>query len=283
MSMNMLHRLRHSLLGGCRQRRELRARVRASAMGCSSAYQQVVQQYLDLVIEYLVFSGIWDRRILLQEAERVFLRLWSQITVAQRVSDVERLLWLQLTHMEGRDNSPPVLPGKVTPPYWWPLVASLHPRERFLLVARELEGWSPYWLSLATRIRTPELLESLYQLRLELVADQLPNGSGAEGTERGRRCFSRHIDAPRLGQACRNLDRMVASQPEVKAFKNAWLERRCELIELRQSLRLTHHGRRQFLHQLTTRAATRERMRPALKARLINSLHFSAIPGPDRV
>src|SRR5690606_16406302 len=131
------------------------------------------------------------------------------------------------------------------------------------------------------RNRQAELEDKLFSIRTTLLKDVLPLAA-QETLTAWKECSTDWDRRKDLTKDCRKLEQASAS-PEIRVFKTAWLERRCELIELRQNNRLTDNGRALFLHQLTTRMATRERMRPALKARLINSIHFTALPDPDHV
>src|SRR5690606_30296585 len=188
--------------------------------------------------------------------------------------DVERLLWLQLSNIplnpEGFDKQTTTLPG------WWKAIGSFSNKQRFLLVAREMEGWGLSWLSLATRTRMADLEQELYSMRFALLQDALPTPSPV--LELKWKEFSSCWNEQRPTHFCRSLDRAAATNPHVRVFKNTWLERRCDLIEFRQIYRFSENGKRLFLHQLTTRVATRERCRPPLKTRLLNTFRFNPLP-----
>lgn len=275
--MNKLVRFRRSFSSSYRY--PLRCCVRRSRAGCVANFQKVVDHFTNLVVEYLAISGYSNRKKLQLETEKVFLRLWSQIPLASRVSDVERLLWLQLSAIPF--NHEGFARQLETQPEWWKEIARFNNEQRFLLVAREMEDWTPHWLSLATRTRLPDLEEALYTVRVSLLRDTLPASSPALETKWKE--FSTCWNRQRTTRFCRSLDRAASSNPNIRVFKNSWLERRCELIEFRQNYRYSENGKRLFLHQLITRVATRERYRPPLKARLLNTIHFNSLPDPDHL
>lgn len=267
--MSKLVRFRRSFSSTSRY--PLRCCVRRSRAGCVTNFQKVVDHFVNLVVEYLAISGCANRKTLQSETEKVFLRLWSQMPLASRVSDVERLLWLQLTQIPFNEQG--FARQAENQPGWWKEIANFNNEQRFLLVAREMEGWSLDWLSLATRIRLPELEEELFSIRKVLLKDVLPT-SNTDLEERWRD-FSTCWNRQRTPRFCRSLDQAASTNPNIRIFKNTWLERRCELIEFRQNYRFSENGARLFLHQLTTRVATRERCRPPLKARLLNTIRFT--------
>ena len=258
-------------------RYHLRCCVHRSRNGCVSHFQSVVEHFTDLVFEYLSVSGFNTRKTIHREAEKIFLRLWSQMPLASRVSDVERLIWLQLSRLPLDESGFLNRVNELSP--WWKEIASLSPEERFLLVAREMEGWSTPWLALATRNRGPELDEKLFQMRMHLLRDVLPPLNPT--IERKWRDFSICWDRRRDPAFCRELEKSASTNPDIRIFKTSWIERRCELIEFRQNCRLSDNGKKLFLHQLTTRVATRERFHPPLRTKLVNSIHFTSIPRFD--
>ncbi len=277
--MSVFTKLKRSAQPSYTSRYPLRCCVRKAKRGCLANFQKVVEHFTDFVVEYLALSGYRNRKGL-QEAERIFSRLWSQMPLANRVSDVEHLLWLQLSRIPVRYEFS--MAEETALPAWMKYIRELNNEQRFLLVAREMEGWPLYWLTLATRNRQSELEEKLFLIRAALLKDVLPLAT-QETQSSWKECSMDWDRRKDLKKDCRKLEQASSCTPEVRVFKTAWLERRCELIELRQNNRLTDNGRSLFLHQLTTRVATRERMRPALKTRLINTIHFAALPDPDHV
>jgi hypothetical protein len=277
--MSVFTKLKRTAQPSYASRYPLRCAVRKARRGCIANFQKVVEHFTDFVVEYLALSGYHNRRGL-QEAERIFSRIWTQMPLANRVSDVEHLLWLQLSRIPVRYELYPV--DEAHAPIWMKYIRELNNEQRFLLVAREMEGWPLYWLALATRNRQADLEDKLFTIRASLLKDVLPLVS-PQMQSAWKECSTDLDRRKDLTKDCRKLEQASSCTPEVRVFKTAWLERRCELIELRQNNRLTDNGRSLFLHQLTTRVATRERMRPALKARLINSIHFAALPDPDHV
>lgn len=250
-------------------RRPLKALLHRAARGDREAFGDLFEAYSHLASEALALSGYTGAGR--EKALRwVFAELWSRLAYARRLSDFERLLAVVVS---GLPQHP--LAGDLPQAALAAKLAALPPLHRFGLLAREMENWPLRYVSLAIRLPLPRLQEEL--LRLRCILCEIPLERQRPGVRAALQRLSRYFDERVHRQG---LDASLRREPRALAFHGAWLERRCELVELREELRLAAEERAalrtQLLHHLPE---PQQRRRPGLFARLRNALRFGAYPG----
>lgn len=247
-------------------RPRLRKELRRAAAGNQQAYLALSSHYLDFVCEYLYLEDKAPYNILLQQAAEVFHQAWKHIPGATRLSDFEHILAFLL---KTRDKNEPE--NDINP-----LIGKLHALDgesRLLLVALEMEDWKWHFTGLACRIPVKDIEDRLLDIRCRLCEvnwNKLDVDS--------RRCLrlisadlNNCISIRRRAELCQELE----SRPKIKDFKSQWLDLRCELIELRQQIRLDDEARESFSRALNTRLVHEKLVQPQWKQRLKNFIQFS--------
>ena len=246
----------------------LRRKMRLAGQGDQKAFLPLLEHYLDLVCEYLYLSGYTGKQELLGETSEVFLAAWECLPFTLRLSDFERILALRLT------NTPTISAAPSNP--LEKRLFQLKSDARFILVSYEMEGWHPFWVSLALREPKSDFSDALIGLRCRLcdMNFDLLN-------PRARQCLRYvaydldfGITIKRRAALCEEVQKLGA----IKNFKGEWLAFRCELIELRQQIRLSPKDRKEFLGEQENRLLNRDRLRPQLVQRLCNHLSFDHLP-----
>ena len=258
-----LHQLRDTPRG------ELRDRLRKSVRGDTFAYNQLIQPYIDLALEFLAASGFqnaFDRR---QVAFQVFEAVYHRLGYASRVSDFEYLL-ARILFMHAFDESselPNPLLGRL---------ARLPVPQRFALVAREMEDWHPHWISLCTRNSHKQTRKDLLLGRCALLEVDLSATPSSCRQMLGQISFC--FDSERSDKEKTKLARKLDFIPEAKAFKANWLELRSDLIDLRQDCRFSDEEKQAFQSDLATRLRFAQIDHPSLAMRLRNMFSFTQFP-----
>ena len=246
----------------------LRRKMRLAGQGDQKAFLPLLEHYLDLVCEYLYLSGYTENQELLDETSEIFLAAWECLPFTLRLSDFERILALRLTNTPTESAAPSNPLEK--------RLFQLKSDARFILVSYEMEGWHPFWVSLALREPKSDFSDALIGLRCRLcdMNFDLLN-------RRARQClrYVAHdldvgITIKRRAALCEEVQKLG----EIKNFKGEWLAFRCELIDLRQQIRLSPEERKEFLGALEDRLLNRDRLRPQLVQRLCNHLSFDHLP-----
>lgn len=255
-------------LNACPERRALRAPVRAllrrGACGEIEPYVTLAGLYFDIVSEHLYLCNL-DRPEALKAAEILLRDGWKQLPFLKRLSDWERFLACSLMSVETSS----VYSGEGPRPQ---ALLDLESRAKFALIAFDLEDWSYRWLSLALRIHPMELRRILFEARCQLLNIDLKT------TPKRLRRSLELVSADLDGQLGAHQRKSVLSQlctcEKTKDFKSRWLDYRCELIELRQQIRLQPEERETFLKTLAHNVAFEKMSRPSVAARIRNFFSF---------
>lgn len=261
----------------CPERRSLRAPVRAllkcGARGQTDAFLALSGLYFDLISEHLYLCNL-DRKEALHKAERILLEGWKQLPAFKRLSDWERflacsLMSAQISGVFSREGPRPQA------------LVELDSQAKFALIAFDLENWSYPWLSLALRVQPRDLKNILFQARCRLL------GIDLSLTSRKLRGCLELVSADLDGQLSvaqqRQLLKKLCACQETKAFKSGWLDFRCQLIELRQQIRLQPEERDDYLNDLGQQLAPEDMVRPSFAARVRNIFSFRELESPEVV
>lgn len=255
-------------LKACPECRSSRAPVRAllkqAAHGEREAYLTLAGLYFDLISEHLYLCN-YDRRSALQKTELLLRDGWKNLPYLKRLSDWERFLARSLMAMPVSDT----YAGEGQRPR---ALVELDGEAKFALIAFDLENWSYPWLSLALRMPPRDLKEILFETRCRLLQVNLP-----EIKRPLRRCLelvSADLDGQLKTSQKRQLLGTLCSCEKTKAFKSNWLDYRCQLIELRQQIRLQSEERDRFLQELGNHLVCEEMAHPTRSARFRNLFSF---------
>lgn len=248
---------------------QLRALLKKAARHSDpQAYLDLIAPYIDLAHEYLYLTGFQSAGQRREATLKIFTSLWTRLQYTGRLSDFERLLTRTLLQVESRTlDYHTALEGAV---------AQLAAKDRFLLVAREMEDWHPRWIALACRRCRRRLEQRLMQTRCRLAGFDEKKLRCATG--RLLCLLSRSFDEVWPESRRKTLGRTVLKHPDLLAFKGSWLELRCKLIELRQDLRLDPEQRENFNQALLQRIEATQALRPCLSHRVVNLFKFEAFP-----
>jgi hypothetical protein len=255
----------------CPEQRSLRAPVRAllkrGARGDIDGFLALVELYFDLISEHLHLCHLGPDDAL-QKTETILREGWKHLPCFKRLSDWERFLAHSLMAVEvGGTGSPGALRLQS--------LVELDSDAKFALIAFDLENWSYPWLSLALRIPPRHLRSILFTVRcrlLQIELDHIPR--------RLRQCLelvSADLDGQLSSGQQKQLLRKLCASEEAKDFKSHWLAFRCQLIELRQQIRLGTEVRDDFLRNLALQLASEDMVRPSLTARLRNLFSYSEL------
>lgn len=236
----------------------MRALLKRASRGETDAYLGLADVYFNLVTEYLYLCNL-DEGETIQKAELLLREGWMRLPYLKRLSDWERFLARSLMAVEPKrpvpveDNSRKRL-------------VELDPHAKFALVAFELENWGYKWLTRALRLEPRELARLLFRTRCQLIGRK-PDQSG-----RKLRLFLEQVSVDLDGQLPprqrRNFLRKLCSCDEAKAFKSQWLDYRCQLIEVRQQVRLQPETRDSVLVRIAASLSLEEMLRPPLLRRI---------------
>ncbi|MGF1530664.1 MAG: hypothetical protein ACFCU4_04825 [Puniceicoccaceae bacterium] len=237
-------------------RSEIRRSIYRASKGSSQHFRAAVEPFINLVAECVTLANPGSVQSITNRSQEVFVRVWSQMPKLRRVSDLERLIVATLVADNRNKNSLPNgnhLLGRIL---------RLNPMERCLVVLREMEGWDLKRICRACRLSPKELDKLLCEIRCRLVKFEVP-----EDPEERQRflLISRSITT---GSCC--FQTLPKDRPErLRFFRDAWLEARGELIDLRQDMRFDGLERKWFLDGLEAVAQTRSpepvRVIPALR------------------
>ncbi|MFW5883031.1 MAG: hypothetical protein ACOCVG_01555 [Verrucomicrobiota bacterium] len=258
---------REGLLG-YGSRRERRQSMRAAARGDRSAFLGLTRAYLPLAAEYLALSGYADSAEREAALVRLFAELWTRVSYAQRLSDFERMLAEALIQTPAQELDECGLAAQVS---------SLDSRNRFLLVAHELEDWPLRWLGLATGLKVEDLRARMVRLRCYFAG--LEPASLDDRGHHALHCIASTIGQPLTLKQQAHLCETVRQSEAVKEFRANWLEVRCDLIERRQDLRGELEQRQaDILHGIANAITYAEPRRPRIVEQVANRLAFSRYP-----
>lgn len=255
----------------CPEQRALRAPVRAllkrGARGQVDGFIALAGLYFDLISEHLSLCN-HDSADALHKTEQLLREGWKHLPCFKRLSDWERFLTQSLLSVEvGGTGSQGALR--------FPALIELEGDSKFALIAFDLENWSYPWLSLALRVAPKELREILFQVRCRLLQINLDHTP-----RRLRQCLelvSADLDGQLSTSQQKHLVQKLCASEEAKAFKSHWLAFRCQLIELRQQIRLQPEVRDDFLQNLAVSLASEDMVRPSLTARFRNMFSYSEL------
>ncbi len=247
---------------------QLRYWLKVGSRGDKKAYLSLIRCYINLVLEYLYFSGFEVEEERREVARKIFHGAWSRLQYANRVSDFEYLLFrILILHSAPIESIRDSLARQI---------ANLPPYQRFALVAREMEDWHPYWIGLAGRVKPKTISQWLKDSRCLLA--HLESQDLCSRNRRVLKGVSRSFDRDLSDSKKLKLARHLEEYPRVKAFKSEWLELRCALIELRQDLRLPDEDQETFILELGMRLTADSFIQPLLIHRIFNFLRFNRFP-----
>lgn len=268
-----MHLLRHARKGLAvdnAYRTPVRRQLRLARHGHLHAYRQLVDSYFDLVTEYLFLCN-GDRHAVLHQAETVFREAWKRLPYLKRLSDWEHVIASTLINIR---TAPAALPADHGPGR----LKLLEAREKFALVAFDLERWSYYWLGLALR-QSPETVGlTLFHARCRLL--DFDPGNGKRPVSQLLKQVSRDLDGEVPPRKRGPIQQRLSRNPTARDFKSRWLDARCELIEMRQRMRFPAEDRNRLLAALES-LSREEMMRPPLRARARNLVSFTGAPTPE--
>jgi hypothetical protein len=265
--MDHLKRFFFRLYNSTQNRKASRSLLRAARKGNSENYLALAASYLDLTQAFLGASFAETDLERSLRTERIFLRLWSKLPYAERLSDYEYMLTRDLLKESCQANcvlSPEPLVTKLR---------MLEPMTRFSILAYEFEKWPLRWVALVMRIRVADLHRVLSEARCELcgiVWDSL--------TEQERSLLqevSVSLDkCPNL-KINKALAEKIKSYPRVAEIKALWLELRPELVEVRHRYIPDQDVRETILKQIFIQTSQTPMLKPAVIDRMLNTVNFS--------
>ncbi len=246
-------------------RTELRRLLRRAVRGDADAFVLLAAPYCDLITEFVALCGIDDEEPLRAKTREVHHEIWKYLPFMHRVSDFERLLATTLFSVRPRESSTvgEACPGELQ---------NLDPREKFALLARDFEGWDYGWTATALRVSRRELGEILVSVRCRLLGIDL-DALDKESASCIRK-LSLDLDGRNVARETQKICRNLARLPKAKAFKSEWLNLRCELIELRQQIRLPEETKQTILEALVPELRSEAMIRVPLLERFTSRLSF---------
>ncbi len=246
----------------------LRKQLRLAIQGDHHVYLSLVDQYLNLVVEYLYLNGGGCTSEVSDTAQRLFFRLWELLPYTSRLSDFERMLTLALIGEKGSLSiSHNVLKSKIM---------RIRPYFRFLLVSHEMENWHRHWISLACRLKSKDLHDLILNMRCEMCGIDTSLLKDEE-----RHCLNeicRDLESPFNLNKRAAMCTTIKQYPKIKDFKARWLEMKCELVELRQEIRLTNQDSERFIKELGNNLHSAKILQPQWVDRVFNIIHFESFP-----
>ena len=224
------------------------------------AFMHFVEGNLDLLTEVLGVGGVAHPADTVRQSLDFFCRLWSVVPLVRRVSDFERLAFLEA---QGLQTTLVYEPNPILEP-----IAALSAVQRFIVVAGEMEAWPLHRIARACRLDRERLLDEAMGARCRICRFDTSHLKGADLD------LLRQVNASLSGALERRRTRILmealARSPEIAEFHALWLEHRSQVIELRETLRLHGYERRKCLYAFCDqldklpnprRTSMRERMR----------------------
>jgi len=71
---------------------------------------------------------------------------------------------------------------------------------------------------------------------------------------------------------------LMIIKSKIKNFKARWLEKKCELVELRQEIRLSNNDSKRFIQALGSNLHSAKILQPQWVDRIFNTIHFESFP-----
>ncbi len=243
-------------------RAQLRRLLRLARQGDSRAYVELAEPYLNLITEFLGLSGAHDPNDRRRRAGHLLADLWKFLPFTRKVADFERLLAGNLFALRAVD----------IPAGDFPCAALFHldPRERFVVVARELERWDETTTAAALRISRRQAGDTLFTLRARVLG--FDTASLDDATVACMRHVSRDFDGQHTPREKLRLCQQLGAQPKAREFKSEWLELRCRLIEYRQQIRMTDEEKATILSETATALAGDQMIQVRLLDRFVGRI-----------
>jgi len=251
-----------------KRRNEIRSLLRKSSRGNAYAFIQVSEHYFDLLSEYFYLIGFTDPRDRIFEISNLLTECWSYLPYTRRVSDFERFLQLQL------EKRVPENELKINESH--KLLSSLNHTQRFLLVSREFEKWTYKSITLSLRWKKRDLANELMALKCHLVGFRPQMLKTSDQLQLMQ--ISELLESELSSSAARKSQREAAHNYHILQFKADWLSYRCELIELRQRMRLSGDHTDLLKSQIVTSIKQQPMERPKIADNLINQISFTRLP-----
>lgn len=242
--------------------------MRKASHGNVYAFTHAASSYFDLLSEYFYLIGYEDPRERMFEMQKLLSDCWRYLPYTRRVSDFERFLQLQLEKRKPR-GEPSMAPEHEA-------LRGLDHVQRFLLVAREFEEWSYKNLALSLRFKQRDIAKDLMELKAKLIGFKI----GMLRQQQQSRVFllSEMLEGELPAKSARRLQREIASEYHVLQFKADWLEYRCELIDLRQELRLSTQQTNELKNRFNESLKLQPMEQPKFSDNVVNQFTFKRIP-----
>lgn len=246
----------------------LRNNLRKAGRGRHDAFRVVANHYLDFITEFLVVTGYHEKDRIRRYTREIYHNLWLRIAYIRRVSDFERQLFIFLKQ----------IPVNVAPfqDLLTQKLVMLNAQQRFLVVGRDLENWSPKNLSLATRIPRFELKKPLFEAWKTLSGFKFEEFDFATNhcMEKIVENMEGLLDRSEQKRLCKK----VKQNATASSFKADCLNLRCDLVELRQNARWADPYRSDFLKELVEDVSVITPLKPELSDRIKNHVSFQYVP-----
>jgi hypothetical protein len=249
----------------------LRKHLHLARKANDRAYLILVDHYLNLVTEYLKISGLSHPKEIVENVKDIFIVLWKCLPFTKRLSDFEHLICLVLQST----------PHSCVPPQQTLLgkkILQLDCQARFLLVAHEMEQWDSHWQALALRKNPRTIKKVLLKIRCLLCDIDYINLS--QKSQQILLTLSNNLDITpaSIKKSSITLPPNQKIIPEINHFKANWLDMRCQIIELRQQIRLNPETREAFFRELTECLIPDQMINPRWVEILCNKFSFRYFP-----
>ncbi len=266
--MSLWKEIRQLLSRNAHPRPTLRKQLRLAARGDQTAYLHLVDHYLNFTTEYIYLNGVTPPSEVYSQSIKLFFTLWERLPFTSRLSDFERMLALSLI----KEKSTLAIPKSALDGN----IMKTLPLFRFLLITHEMENWQHHWIGLACRLKRKDLEDRLLSMRCEFCGI---NATLLEEDE--KHCLEaivRDLDSAIALKERAALCKKIKRYPKIKNFKSDWLNLRCEIVELRQEIRLSNEDRDRFLMELGNNLHSAKILQPQWVERMFNSIHFESFP-----
>ena len=250
-------------------RNKVRSLLRKSGDRNPCAFTQAAACYIEFLSEYYYLLGFTTVDARLEEIRLTLLRCWQFAPYIRRVSDFERFLQIQLersTH----------IPSLNLPEKSYHTINELDHAQRFLLVARNYQGWSYRALHLATRIKRNEITHALTKLKCVLTGFDPEKLSVSEWELLLQ--VNDLIEGELRTREIRAIEKAIAKRPLILKFKADWLQFRCGLAEIKEQMLIGPEQIDEFKESLTENLDSIPVKQPKLRDALINQISFTRIP-----
>ncbi len=249
-------------------RNATRKLIRKASKGKFHAFSQLSVQYLDFLSGYFYTIGYVDIEQRSEEIIKLLVKCWRYLPYTKRVSDFERFIYTQL------EKAPPLTKSSNLPQL--EKLLQLDHLNRFLLVSRFFEKWSYKALCLSTRVEKRDLPNVLMHLKSKLIGFR-PNMLKTD--EKARVTLVSELLEGRLTKKETHLiEKEITSEYHSLQFKADWLEYRCELVELNQTIKLSEITTSQIIERLSHNVRQHQMEKPKLIINLANHISFKRIP-----